>query len=145
MDAQYRNRWVIARANVLRGHLDNSYKVGVANNRLGKTTPYSRKTPVGEVAVSYGGEVGLRLKGFVRSPKMPDIIPFVRYEYYNPQEKVEAPEIFFGDKASQARWAAYKAKRAAKREASEKAVIEDMNRRLEQQQKELDALKAKMM
>ena len=50
-----------------------------------------------------------------------------------------------GDKASQARWAAYKAKRAAKREASEKAVIEDMNRRLEQQQKELDALKAKMM
>ena len=198
VDAQYRNRWVIARANVLRGHLDNSYKVGVANTRLGKTTPYSRKTPVGEVAVSYGGEVGLRLKGFVRSPKMPDIIPFVRYEYYNPQEKVEAPEIadprfrvsmwtaglnykplpfivvkadyttrsigggdynsenefalgvaftgwFFGDKASQARWAAYKAKRAAKREASEKAVIEDMNRRLEQQQKELDALKAKMM
>ncbi|MBR7051462.1 MAG: hypothetical protein IKI44_00530, partial [Bacteroidaceae bacterium] len=198
VDAQYRNRWVIARANVLRGHLDNSYKVGVANNRLGKTTPYSRKTPVGEVAVSYGGEVGLRLKGFVRSPKMPDIIPFVRYEYYNPQEKVEAPELadprfrvsmwtaglnykplpfivvkadyttrsigggdynsenefalgvaftgwFFGDKASKARWAAYKAKRAAKREASEKEVIEDMNRRLEQQQKELDALKAKMM
>ena len=52
---------------------------------------------------------------------------------------------FFGDKASQARWAAYKAKRAAKREAAEKAVIEDMNRRLEQQQKELDALKAKLM
>ena len=172
--------------------------LAVTFNRLGKTTPYSRKTPVGEVAVSYGGEVGLRLKGFVRSPKMPDIIPFVRYEYYNPQEKVESPEIadprfrvsmwtaglnykplpfivvkadyttrsigggdynsenefalgvaftgwFFGDKASQARWAAYKAKRAAKREASEKAVIEDMNRRLEQQQKELDALKAKMM
>lgn len=198
VDAQYRNRWVIARANVLRGHLSNSYKVGVANNRLGKTTPYSRKTPVGKVAVSYGGEAGLRLKGFVHNPKMPDITPFVRYEYYNPQEEVEAPELadprfrvsmwtaglnykplpfiiikadyttrsigggdynsenefalgvaftgwFFGDKASQARWTAYKAKRAAKREAKEKDIIEDMNRRLEQQQKELDALKAKIL
>ena len=94
VDAQYVNRWVIARANVLRGHLSNSYKVGVANNlSLGKNTPYSRMTPVGEVAVSYGGEAGLRLKGFVHSSKMPDIIPFVRYEYYNPQEKVEAPEL----------------------------------------------------
>lgn len=94
VDAQYMNRWVIARASVLRGHLSNSYKVGVANNlSLGKNTPYSRKTPVGKVAVSYCGEVGLRIKGFVRNPKMPDIIPFVHYEYYNPQEEVEQPEL----------------------------------------------------
>ena len=38
--------------------------------------------------MSYGGEVGLRLKGFVSCGKMPDVTPFFRYEYYNPQEHV---------------------------------------------------------
>ncbi len=89
VDAQYQNRWVIARGNLLGGYVGNSTKVSSKNGLLSSKSPYARTTPVAERAVSYGLEAGLRLKGFVHSPKMPDLIPFARYEYYNPQEKVK--------------------------------------------------------
>jgi opacity protein-like surface antigen len=38
--------------------------------------------------VSYGVEAGLNLKTFMKNGKYLDFVPFVRYEYYNPQEKV---------------------------------------------------------
>ena len=38
-------------------------------------------------------EGGLRLKGFFLGKKAPDIIPFVRYEYYNAQEKGEDNQV----------------------------------------------------
>ena len=67
LDGQYRNQWVEARTNFMWGNLTNS-------------------------SVLSANEAGLKIKGFFNScPKFPDIIPFVRYEYYNSQESVVAP------------------------------------------------------
>lgn len=88
VDAQYRHRYFTIRGNLLGGHIGNSSLLTAKNNRLSSKSPYSRLTPIAERAVSYGAEAGLRLKGMVRNAKMPDLIPFARYEYYNPQEKV---------------------------------------------------------
>lgn len=87
VDAQYQNRWVIARGNILSGHVGNSSQVSAKNARLSNLSPYARTAPVAEKAVSYGIEAGLRLKNLIGGLKA-DIIPFARYEYYNPQEKV---------------------------------------------------------
>ena len=89
MDAQYQNRWVIARGNILQGHIDNSTRLSARNGRLSNLSPYNRTSPIAEKVVSYGLEAGIRLNGFVKHEKMPDLIPFVRYEYYNPQEVVK--------------------------------------------------------
>ncbi len=88
VDATYQNQWVVARMNLMGGHLGNSSRVSSKNSRLSSNSQYSRLTPVAKRAVSYGGEAGLRLKGFVMNEKMPDLTPFFRYEYYNPQESV---------------------------------------------------------
>ncbi len=89
VDAQYKNRWVIARGNILQGRIGNSSQLSARNGRLSNLSPYSRTSPIAQKAVSYGVEAGLRLKGLVHAGKMPDVIPFARYEYYNPQEKVK--------------------------------------------------------
>ena len=89
VDAQYQNRWVIARGNILQGHIDNSTRLSAKNGRLSNLSPYNRTSPIAEKVVSYGIEAGIRLNGFVKHEKMPDLIPFVRYEYYNPQEVVK--------------------------------------------------------
>lgn len=89
VDAQYQNRWVIARGNILQGHIDNSTRLSARNGRLSNLSPYNRTSPIAEKVVSYGIEAGIRLNGFVKHEKMPDLIPFVRYEYYNPQEVVK--------------------------------------------------------
>ena len=89
VDAQYQHRYFIVRGNVLSGNVGNSDLLGAANmQKLYPGTPYSRLTPIAKKAVSYGAEAGVRLKNMVLSDKMPDLIPFVRYEYYNLQEKV---------------------------------------------------------
>ena len=57
---------------------------------LSGLSPYTRTTPVAKHAVSYGGEAGLNLRALCEdNPKVPVIYPFVRYEYYNPQEEGE--------------------------------------------------------
>ncbi len=88
VDAEYYNRWVIARGNLLGGRLGNSDQLSAKNGRLSNLSPYNRTSPIAQKAVSYGVEAGLRVKGFVGNAKMPDLIPFCRYEYYNPQQKV---------------------------------------------------------
>ena len=48
-------------------------------------------TPVAKHAASYAGEVGFNLRSICGgNRKVPVIYPFVRYEYYNPQEGGEA-------------------------------------------------------
>ncbi len=89
IDAQYQNQWVVARGNILSGHVGNTTRLSEKNGALDKNAPYSRTTPIAQKAVSYGMEAGLRLKGFIDGDAMPDLIPFARYEYYNPQEKVK--------------------------------------------------------
>lgn len=93
VDAQYQNPWVVARGNVLQGILGNATELSNKNVKLSNASPYSRTTPIAHKAVSYGAEAGLRMKGLVAHPQMPDLTPFVRYEYYNAQEKVDAPKV----------------------------------------------------
>lgn len=88
IDGQYRNRFLEARANVLWGSLTNSDAISKANNMPYKNTPYSKVMPVAHKAIAWGGEVGLNLKGVINDERWPEIIPFARYEYYNPQEKI---------------------------------------------------------
>ena len=91
VDIQYQNRYLIARGNFMGGYIGNSDRLGYDNSdgaKVSNKSPYSRLAPIAEHAVSYGGEAGLRLKNMVANRKMPDLIPFFRYEYYNTQEKV---------------------------------------------------------
>lgn len=88
VDLQYQHRFFTVRGNVLSGYVGNSDQLSAKNTKLSNKSPYSRVTPIAERAVSYGGEAGLRLRNMVASSKMPDLIPFFRYEYYNAQEKV---------------------------------------------------------
>lgn len=77
-DAQWLNKYVEARANVLSGNVDNADALG----GLGGKRFFLAKS-----ALSYGAEVGFNLKNIFHSNHTPDIIPFVRYEYYNPQHE----------------------------------------------------------
>ncbi len=88
VDAQYQHRWFIVRGNILNGTIDNSSQLSAKNVRQSNNSPYSRVTPIAKRAVSYGIEGGLRLKNWVYNDRMPDLIPFARYEYYNSQENV---------------------------------------------------------
>lgn len=91
VDAQYLHRFLTFRGNCLIGNLGNSVGLSSANRGLSNKSPYSRTTPIAHKAVSYGAEFGLNLQGIFGTPKCPNLIPFARYEYYNPQEKVESP------------------------------------------------------
>ena len=88
LDGQYKNRYVEARANMIYGSLTNSQVLSAKNGKLSNKSGYTRLTPVAHNAVSYGGEVGLKIAGLTQSENCPDIIPFMRYEYYNPQQDV---------------------------------------------------------
>lgn len=88
VDAQYEHPRFIVRANLMGGTIGNSSQLSARNTRLSNKSPYSRLTPVARHAVSYGGEAGLRLRNWFAAEKMPDLIPFFRYEYYNAQQDV---------------------------------------------------------
>ena len=91
-DVQYKNKYVTARANLIYGNLGNSIQLSNANGKLSGLSPYSRVTLIAKHAISCGGEVGLNLRSLCRdNEKVPVIYPFVRYEYYNPQEDVLSP------------------------------------------------------
>ena len=77
-----------ARANVLLGNLGNTDAINSRNGKLSNNSPYSRLTPVAKWAVSYGGEVGVNLRNLLHLERMPVVVPFARYEYYNPQQEV---------------------------------------------------------
>lgn len=87
-DAQYKNKWVTARGNVLLGHLGNSDAVNRRNVRLPNASPYSRLTPVASTVFTYGVEAGVNLQALTGVNKAPVIYPFIRYEYFNPQYRV---------------------------------------------------------
>lgn len=91
-DVQYKNKYLTARANMVYGNLGNTVELSNANGKLSGLSPYSRVTPIAKKAVSYGGEVGFNLRSLFRdNTRVPVIYPFVRYEYYNPQEEVLSP------------------------------------------------------
>lgn len=91
-DAQYRNRYVTARANVLWGQLTNSQKLsGVSLSNL-SNYHHGAMRRTAKNALSYGAEVGLNLSALASCPRFPVIYPFGRYEYYNPQQKGEGTQ-----------------------------------------------------
>lgn len=93
LDAQYKGKYIEARASGLWGHLKNSEILTETNNKLSNKSPYSRQTPVADKAVAYGGELGINVRNIVNDDRFPDLIPFVRYDYYNPQQKVTGMSI----------------------------------------------------
>lgn len=93
-DAQYINKYVTARTNVIYGHVGNSAAVSNINKiSLSNNSPYSRIGPVAKNALVYGAEVGFNLKNITGVEKFPTIYPYVRYEYYNPQERGEGTQV----------------------------------------------------
>ncbi len=83
-DAQYRCKWVTARANITYGYVGNSAGLSDANRMLSNKSPYSRLAPVAKNAFGAGIEAGVNLKKFT---------PYARYEYYNPQFRGEGKQI----------------------------------------------------
>lgn len=79
-DAQYKCKWVSARANITYGYVGNSAALSDANRMLSNKSPYSRLVPIAKNAFGAGVEAGVNLKKFT---------PFARYEYYNPQFRGE--------------------------------------------------------
>lgn len=86
-DAQYKSRNFTARANFIHGNIGETIQLNAANKKLSSSSGFSR-TPVAKTAVSYAAEAGYNIGSFF-GKKAPRIFPFVRYEYYNPQEKTE--------------------------------------------------------
>lgn len=91
IEGEYKNAYVEARANALWGNLTNSQVISKKNTQLSNKSPYSRITPVAHKAVAYGGELGFNINSVIADERCPRVTPFVRYEYYNPQEDVLAP------------------------------------------------------
>lgn len=89
-DAQYKNRYVTARANIVSGNLDNA--AGISATSLSNLSHYHsgvmRKVAKG--ALAYGAEVGVKLGAL--GQKVPALVPFVRYEYFNPQERADVKQ-----------------------------------------------------
>ena len=93
IDAQWLGKYVEARADIVSGKVGNADKFVVANEH-GEATSHEHGEaaehafPLAKRALSYGAEVGLNLKSFFGNENVPDVIPFVRYEYYNPMEEL---------------------------------------------------------
>lgn len=90
-DAQWRDRYVTARANIVYGELGNTSAINDRNGRLPGASPYSRLTPVAKNALAYSAEVGVNLANVSGVKGFPVIYPFAKYEYYNPQQRVVRP------------------------------------------------------
>ena len=70
------------------GRLALPEELSAINKTLSNQSGFSR-TPVAQNAVSYAVEAGYNIGSFFKSSKAPRIYPFIRYEYYNPQQKTE--------------------------------------------------------
>lgn len=90
LDAQYVNRYVTARANILSGNITETAGLTAANKYYSNKSPYSRMGPVAKRALDWSAEVGVNLQAFFPGVKhFPVVYPFVHYNYYNPQEQCE--------------------------------------------------------
>lgn len=86
-DAQYKNPFVTVRANYIRGNLENAGKISAVTMSNQSSYHHGAERPVAKTAMAYGVEAGANLKNiFYAGGRGPVIYPFVRYEYYNPQE-----------------------------------------------------------
>lgn len=88
-DAQYRNRYLTLRACALYGSLAHSDIISSVSlsNKSGYHSGAMRK--VAHTALTYGAEIGLNLRSLTSCERCPVLHPFVRYEYFNPQQSAE--------------------------------------------------------
>lgn len=88
-DAQWKNRYLTARANLIQGSLQNSDRISAValSNKSGYYQGAMRQ--VAKRALAYGAEVGVNLRSCLGERGCPVIYPYVRYDYYNPQEEGE--------------------------------------------------------
>ncbi len=84
-DFEFNNKRIIARGNVIYGYLSDSYEISAINKTISKNIQYTR-TPVAQNALAYGAEVGYIFP--LHREQGSSIIPFARYEYYNPMEQM---------------------------------------------------------
>lgn len=92
-DAQYRNRYVIARANYMRGTLDNSQQISGVNLSNQSNYHHGAMRRVAKNALAYGVEAGVNLRTVTGINRLPVVYPFARYEYFNPQESGEGTQV----------------------------------------------------
>lgn len=86
-DLQYQGHNVIARANYIYGNLADSKAISDINYLSFKKTGYPI-TEVAKNALTYAAEIGYNVLSFWDAKEK--LYPFVRYEYYNTAEAVEA-------------------------------------------------------
>ncbi len=97
-DGQYQNDYFTARASYMQGFMGGTYQLTSYYSSLYSMTEendrYELEYDYGIIAkqvFSYMGEVGLNLKNcFYKDTKGPDLIPFIHYECYDSEEKVES-------------------------------------------------------
>ena len=89
-DAQFRNKYLTIRGNIIYGDLENSSaisKITLSNN---SNYYHGTMRNIAQNALCYGLEAGINLSAFFpKEKKCPVIYPYARYEYYNPQEEAE--------------------------------------------------------
>lgn len=87
--ASYLSGPFIARANVLYGTLENADLVSARNASLSRNIQ-SPRTPVGSAAFGWGVEAGYDVGRFLSLERPVRLIPFVRYEAYDPMYRTDA-------------------------------------------------------
>ncbi len=92
-DAQYRNRYVTARANYMMGTLEHSQQISGVNLSNLSNYHHGAMRRVAKKAMAYGVEAGINLHNVVGNYRVPVIYPFARYEYFNPQEEGEGTQV----------------------------------------------------
>ena len=81
-DAVYNANNIIARTNVLFGHLNDSEKISTINKKLPSASP-SPRTEIGSEALSYYVEAGYDLLSFFPQTKEEKLYVYAHYGYYN--------------------------------------------------------------
>lgn len=94
-DAQYCNQYITARANFTYGYVGNTI---VLTDIAGETSPVAKN------AIGYGTEAGINIASFIKTD-FPDIAPFVRYEYFNPNLRTIDP-LPSGNHMETSKWTA---------------------------------------
>ena len=90
-DGQYKNRYLTARGHLIYGNLQNANAIGGVNvSNSGNSYHSGSMRKVARNALSYGAELGCNLRTLLPQMPLPTLYPFVRYDYYNPQEGGEA-------------------------------------------------------
>lgn len=88
-DAQFKNKYVTARGNIIYGNLQNASKISAVTLSNLSNYYHGAMRKVAKNAMCYGVEAGVNLSAFFPQKKVPVIYPYARYDYYNPQEKGE--------------------------------------------------------